>query len=377
MPSQKSILKHAQRDEVALVKADIPITVLMSVFNAERYLSFAIQSILDQSFSNFEFLIIDDGSTDASKEIIASYNDPRIRYVKSEINLNLCRSLAKGVTLARGEFIARMDADDVAHSQRLERQLSTMRIRPDLNLLGTNVRCIDENNKIIGYPKVTSDPLNLRWSLFFRNCFNHPTVMIRTAALRKSGLNYGVVPASIADYLRDGLGGIGDEDYLLFGLLSLHGRVANIDEVLLDYRIHKESLTAVFLEKQNQQSKQISGALRSMYSERKDQHDSVDNPQESFSFKTGPSLELDRINVIAQRMIQEFKDPSSQRRIEFRRKLYLAIFTEDRQSTITRLLFGLKMICQLRSTKSEDFLDLIKYMLGARFLVFFKRYLSF
>lgn len=131
-------------------KTSLPVTVLMAAYNAERFLPAAIDSILNQSFSEFELLIINDGSTDASGDIISSYRDDRIRCVTNEKNLNLCLSLAKGVMLARGDFIARMDADDIAHPTRLEKQLTAMWAQPDLDLLGTNVRWIDENDKVIG-----------------------------------------------------------------------------------------------------------------------------------------------------------------------------------------------------------------------------------
>ena len=144
-------------------------------------------------------------SFDASEKIINSYKDDRIRYVKNEVNMNLCRSLAKGVMLSRGEFIARMDADDISYSDRLEKQLSVMKARPELNLLGANVRWINQNNKVIGNPQCISDPVDLRWNMFFRNCFNHPTVMIRKSALLNNGLNYGAIPEGAEIFLPEKL----------------------------------------------------------------------------------------------------------------------------------------------------------------------------
>ena len=99
------------------------VTVLMPVYNAELFLSEAIESILRQTWSDFEYLIINDGSTDNSRKIISSFRDPRIRLVDNPSNLGLTKSLNKGLELAEGEYIARQDADDISHPKRLERQV--------------------------------------------------------------------------------------------------------------------------------------------------------------------------------------------------------------------------------------------------------------
>ena len=100
------------------------VSVLMAVYNGEKYLLEAIESILNQTYTNFEFLIINDGSTDSTEEIILSYSDQRIRYIKNEQNLKLIASLNKGLDLAKGKYIARMDADDISLPDRLEKQVN-------------------------------------------------------------------------------------------------------------------------------------------------------------------------------------------------------------------------------------------------------------
>jgi len=97
------------------------ISVIMPVFNGEKYLSLAIESILEQTFTDFEFIIINDGSTDDSEKIILSYQDRRIRYIKNKENLNIGRTLNKGIDLAKGKYIARMDCDDISLPNRFER----------------------------------------------------------------------------------------------------------------------------------------------------------------------------------------------------------------------------------------------------------------
>lgn len=113
------------------------ITVLMSVYNGEKYLGEAIDSILNQTFKNFEFLIIDDGSTDSSAEIIHSYTDPRIRLIRNRENIGLTGSLNKGLKLAKGKYIARMDADDISLPERLEREVAIADAYPEITVVTT------------------------------------------------------------------------------------------------------------------------------------------------------------------------------------------------------------------------------------------------
>jgi Glycosyl transferase family 2 len=361
--------------QIIMQSTHFPVTVLMPVFNAEKYLFAAIDSILNQSYTQFELLIINDGSTDASGEIIASYRDNRVRCVTNEANLNLCRSLSKGVSLARGEFIARMDADDIAHPERLEKQLAIMRACPDLNLLGTNVRWIDQNANVVGHSQGISDPVDLRWNMFFRNCFNHPTVMIRKSALERSGLNYGVIPDAIAAYLPERLGGIGDEDYLLFGLLCLHGKVGNLDEVLLDYRIHGESLTALFPEKQNEQTERIASALRAIYTQHCDNRGSISNGSRVPIIDVGLPTESRQINAIAQKMLHEFPYPAAQRRIETQCRLQCALSVQGQQNLLRRVLVGLSFFLSLAPLRKTDFPLLLKYVFGAKLASIYRRHL--
>ena len=111
------------------------ITVLMPVYNGEKYLQQAIESILKQTFTDFEFLIINDGSTDNSENIILSYDDSRIRYIKNEENLRLIRTLNKGIELAKGKYIARMDCDDISLPYRFEKQLKEFQNNPHLDMV--------------------------------------------------------------------------------------------------------------------------------------------------------------------------------------------------------------------------------------------------
>jgi hypothetical protein len=165
------------------------VTVLMSVYNAERFVAQAVDSVLSQTFTNFEFLIFEDRSTDSSRDILRSYDDPRIRLVENTENLGLTRNLAAGMTMARGEFIARMDADDVCVPTRLEQQLAYLDAHPDVSVLGSAVTFFDESGKEF----VAHQPLEheeIKCTLFYGFTMLHPSVMMRKDDFEKHGLNY-------------------------------------------------------------------------------------------------------------------------------------------------------------------------------------------
>lgn len=203
------------------------ITVLMPVYNAERYLREAIDSILAQSFKPFEFLIIDDGSTDRSASIIASYDDSRIRFHRNETNLGITASLNKGIALATCELIARMDADDVSHPQRLQKQFGYMKRNPECALLSTWARVVGDDKKFVRMERYRGN--FYYYNLTFECWIYHPTVMFRKSAVEQVGM-YSM-PYS--------------EDYDLFWKMSTRFRIANICEPLVDYRLSSTSLNAV------------------------------------------------------------------------------------------------------------------------------------
>lgn len=121
------------------------ISVLMPAYNAEKYIKEAIESILNQTFSNFEFIIIDDGSIDATEEIIKSFKDSRIVYIKNEKNLGLIKTLNKGISIARGEFIARMDSDDISMPQRFELQLDVFKKYKGVDIVNVALKKMSED----------------------------------------------------------------------------------------------------------------------------------------------------------------------------------------------------------------------------------------
>ena len=142
----------------------LKISVVMAVFNGGMYLRDSIQSILDQSLTNFEFIIIDDKSVDDSAKIITSFSDPRIRHIRNQTNLGLAASLNKGIKLAKGEYIARMDADDISLPNRLEIQANYLDFHPDISVVGSYVQTFNEKGLTtkLYYP-THSSPYAILW----------------------------------------------------------------------------------------------------------------------------------------------------------------------------------------------------------------------
>jgi len=205
---------------------EIIVTVLMPVFNGGKYLKKAIDSILNQTYKNFEFLIIDDGSTDNSIKIIKMYKDPRLRLVRNKKNIGLIKTLNKGLSLAKGKYIARMDCDDVSLPKRLEEQIKFMDQNPDIGVCGTASKPIGKKVKWY-YP---TDPDYLKCKLLFTCCISHPTVMFRKNVLEK--VEYSKYKHA--------------EDYYLWVTLSNKTKLVTLPEVLLKYRQHPNQVSNKF-----------------------------------------------------------------------------------------------------------------------------------
>jgi hypothetical protein len=212
------------------------ISVLMAVYNGERHVAEATESILGQTFADFEFLIIDDGSTDGTRAILESYRDSRIRVVANEENLGLACSLNRGIALARGEFIARQDADDVSESMRLEKQITFFEAHSEVTLLGTWAKTIDGQGAVRGKIIHPHDCLNLRWALLFFCPFLHSAAMWRRRLVREV----------IGDYNETLTYSL---DYDLWSRIAEHFPIANLREYLVRYRLHESSMTSTYGEK--------------------------------------------------------------------------------------------------------------------------------
>jgi glycosyltransferase involved in cell wall biosynthesis len=200
------------------------VTVLMPVYNAARFVREAMDSILGQTFTDYEFLILDDGSTDESVEIIGSYPDERIRLVRNERNLRLAATLNRGLALARGEYVARMDADDISLPERLAKQVAFLDAHPDIGICGTWAQAFGEAHFQIIHP---ADNERIRAKLLFDSALVHPAVLLRREALARHQLIYREF------YPID--------DYDLWQRASRLFPLANIPERLLCYRVTEQS----------------------------------------------------------------------------------------------------------------------------------------
>jgi glycosyltransferase involved in cell wall biosynthesis len=212
------------------------VTVLMPVFNSGKFLDAAISSILSQTYPDFEFIIIDDGSTDNSAAIIKSFKDPRIRFFQNEINLGITRTLNKGIELASTEYIARMDADDISYPDRLKKQYKYLREHPDCALVSSLVRVINEDGDFVREDNFKSK--YYYYNLTFFSWIYHPSVMYRKKAVES-------VNKYTVDYA---------EDFELFWQLSRLYKIHNMDEVLLEYRISNQSLHLVLRKEEHERA---------------------------------------------------------------------------------------------------------------------------
>jgi glycosyltransferase involved in cell wall biosynthesis len=201
------------------------ITVLMPVYNGERFVLDAVASILAQTFEDFELLVIDDGSTDKTRNLLETISDPRVHVLANPTNLGLIATLNRGLELARGRYLARMDADDLAAPERLARQIDYLERHPHVHVLGCMAELIDEHGRrcssLAGYP---TEPAAIRDFLFQECCLIHPSVVFRTDTVREAG-GYSASARHA-------------EDYELWLRLSDNHALANLPDKLISYRIH-------------------------------------------------------------------------------------------------------------------------------------------
>jgi len=163
------------------------VSVLMGVYNEEKYLRESIDCILNQTFSDFEFIIINDASTDQSRDIICSYKDSRIHLLDNEKNMGLTFSLNRGLNMAQGIYIARQDADDISMPQRFEKQLKVGDENPRVGLVATDYRHFSDAKGRSPAVQQSSDPLILKWQMLFSNRIGHPTVLFKKEMIDEAG----------------------------------------------------------------------------------------------------------------------------------------------------------------------------------------------
>jgi glycosyltransferase involved in cell wall biosynthesis len=207
------------------------VTVLMPVFNGEAFVRQSIESILRQTWTDFELVIVDDGSTDATPRILASFRDPRTRVITSPRREGIACALNRGLASASAPLVARQDADDVSHPARLEKQLAFLEANRSIVVLGTQIRVIDERGRV-SHPPGWRRPLThagIRFVSMFDNPFIHGSVVFRREVV-------GPYDATLESA----------EDFDLWSRVAAHHPVANLPEALVDHRVHSESMAAAF-----------------------------------------------------------------------------------------------------------------------------------
>lgn len=205
------------------------VTVLMCVRNGERFLKAALASISEQSFKDFEFLVIDDGSTDGTAAMLRSWQDPRLRVQRQE-PLGLTRSLNRGLGSLRTPYVARMDADDVSHPERLARQVDLMQGNAGIALSGTWATYVDEAGRPVGSARPPLDHETIGAQLLWDNAFCHPSMIFRSEAIRALGGYDEAFERS--------------QDYDLAWRVQRAARVANLPMPLLSWRLNPMAVSA-------------------------------------------------------------------------------------------------------------------------------------
>lgn len=215
----------------------------MPVYNRENLIKFSVQSILNQTFKDFEFVIVNDGSTDKTAEIIESFNDKRIKLIHNEKNSGIVFSRNRGIENASGKYIAMFDSDDIAYPTKNEEQIKFLDKNPDFGMIGTWAKFIDQNGTHTGDSwKLPAPAQNIPAMMLFRNYFVQASVVARRNALPKHLYSAGF------DIV---------EDSKMWFEISLKHKVWNLQKYLLDYRVHVGNVTNTGNEKQLRHSRKL------------------------------------------------------------------------------------------------------------------------
>jgi len=220
-----------------VVVTSLRVSVVMAVYDGERYLREAIESILGQTFQDFEFIIVDDASTDSTPLVLDSYTDPRIVRLRNSQRMGLARSLNRGLEISRGELVARQDADDVSLPERLATQVDYLQRHTSIGLLGTAYHAVDSQGRHIATYRMPPADTTIRWAILFDNAFCHTSVMFRRELLDTSGSAYNEsLPYS--------------QDYDLWARWLRYTRAANLRAPLVLFRTHESSTSTTYREEQ-------------------------------------------------------------------------------------------------------------------------------
>lgn len=225
------------------------LSVVLPVYNGQQYLAEALQSVLSQSFNDFELLVIDDGSSDSSREVVKQFKDTRIKLIENPSNIGLVPTLNKGLSLCQGDLIARMDQDDICEPDRFAKQVAFLQTHPEIDVVGSAIRFFGA----IPNPYVFTFPLEheaIRVALLFYCPLAHPAVMFRRSLVQEGNWGY-------SDDFRHA------EDYHFWSRLLLRRRAANLKDCLLNYRLHQKQYSSALSNKQYETSLRVRALMLS------------------------------------------------------------------------------------------------------------------
>lgn len=276
----------------------------MSVFNGERYLRKAVDSILHQTFKDFEFIIINDGSTDGSREIIESYNDDRIVLIQQD-NAGLTRALNKGLSLARGKYIARMDADDISLPRRLEKQIQFLEENTGVGLISCHFYEIDSGGDRINLCQLPVKNEDIQKSLLVCNQFCHGAAVFKSECIRTIGM--------YREFFRF------SQDFDLWLRIAEKFKCANLNTPLYKWRINPQSQFSVSIKDREEQCLYAAFAIILSKERRKSGQDRLEilpdkprNLKREINFKARIVI-LSKIYLLTSKALQKRKSISSAR----------------------------------------------------------------
>nr|WP_302111009.1 glycosyltransferase [uncultured Acetatifactor sp.] len=239
------------------------VSVIMPLYNAERFVKKAIDSILQQTYKDFEFIIIDDCGQDSSIDIVSSISDSRIRILSNDRNRGIAFSRNRGLDVCRGEYIALMDDDDLASLDRFEKEVDYLETHMDIDVVGGNYCHIDENDKILHIlPEPLRNPRYIKAALLFFDPIGNGTTMFRREFVMKNNIRF-----------QDNC--LGMEDYLFWVDCSLHGNITNINELMLYWRQVNNETKKMITYRKNERAECFKGIQR--YAFEKNGFDLLDN----------------------------------------------------------------------------------------------------
>lgn len=228
------------------------LSIISSVFNGQEFLQRSIDSVLEQTFEEFEFLIIDDKSNDNTLDILKNYKDIRVKIFENKQNLGLTKSLNKLIDVVNSDIIARIDLDDFCEIERFKNQFNFLNENKDFGMVASCYRAIDQNDKELYSHCPCLDPIMLKWSLLFRNNIRHSTVMWRTELKEKYDESFKYA-----------------QDYEMWCKISRRTKIGVLPEITTNIRCHNKAITNNFFSQQELSANKVTQKQFSFYTNKK------------------------------------------------------------------------------------------------------------